>query len=534
MKKNVHYDVLIIGSGAAGLGLALSLAHSARIALVSKSSLTAGSSQKAQGGIAAVMNQNDSPESHIQDTLIAGAGLCKENVVEFVVKNAKEAIEWLVEQGVQFTVDNKTAEFHLTQEGGHSQRRVLHVADKTGAAVVETLSEQVKNHPNIDCFINHTAVDLITQDQKCLGAFILENETGNLFVFNAKITVLATGGVSGIYLHTSNTEETSGDGMAMAWRAGCQIANLEFNQFHPTCLYHPQSQPFLITEAVRGEGGKLVLPNGEAFMQQYDARAELAPRDIVARAIDSELKKHQIPCVYLDIRHKSSAFIKQYFPTIYSYCLGIGIDITQELIPVVPAAHYTCGGVVTDLNGQTNIAHLYAIGEVACTGMHGANRMASNSLLECLVFAMSAAKSIAKILPNIQTAKLLPQAKFQGIDPNKINIEKSIQSLREMIWTEVGIVRLNERLKKAAEQIHSLKTAIESSYSSQFPLTKSVIELRNHVLLCELIVCSAKMRKESRGLHYNLDYPNLAEKAIDTVICQNSESINEHVNVEAR
>lgn len=518
MQNPPVYDVLIIGSGAAGLGLALSLTQHGRIALISKNDLQAGSSQKAQGGIAAVMSEQDSHESHIEDTLVAGAGLCNKNTVEFIVKNAKPAIEWLMARGVKFTTENEKDSLHLTQEGGHSHRRILHVADKTGAAVIETLSEQVLHHPQIDCLIEHTAIDLIVADQQCYGAVILDNQKGNYISLFAKVTVIATGGASGAYQHTSNPEDTLGDGITMAKRAGCRIANLEFNQFHPTCLYHPNSKPFLITEAVRGEGGKLVLANGESFMHRYDARGELAPRDIVARAIDAELKKHRIPCVYLDIRHKTSDFIIQHFPTIYEYCLTLGIDITRDLIPVVPAAHYTCGGVITDLNGQTDISHLYAMGEVACTGMHGANRMASNSLLECLVIAMNSSKIISEEIQRTSFSFKSEIPHPQGINPQKINIRQVTQELKQIMSDEVGIVRTNHRLHEAQKKVFALAKQLENSYSSEIILSKEAIELKNLALLCHLIISCALARKESRGLHYNLDYPETFSEAKDNII----------------
>ena len=400
------YDVLVIGSGIAGLRLALSLSDGVRVAVVSKDDLVDGSSSHAQGGIAAVMDTDeDSIDLHIQDTLSTGVGLCDNKVVKATVTKAKSAIEWLIQQGVQFSIDGD--HYHLTQEGGHSRRRILHVADKTGAAIIKTLAEQVKNHHNIDCFTKHTVIDLRLKHNRCIGALVYSNQQQRILVFSATYTVLATGGSSFIYLHTSNPSCTSGDGIAMAWRAGCRVVNLEFNQFHPTCLYHPSANYHLITEVVRGEGGYLLLPDGERFMPRYDKRAEMAPRDIVARAIHTELKNHQLDYVYLDISHRPADFIKKTFPTIYLTCLKFNLDMTKEPLPVVPAAHYTCGGVMTDLNGQTDIPGLYAIGEVAYTGLHGANRMASNSLLECLVLL----QIVHMLLKNVVVKKIIQQKK---------------------------------------------------------------------------------------------------------------------------
>lgn len=514
-KTEQKFDVIIIGSGAAGLGLALSLANNTKIALISKSNLLAGSSQRAQGGIAAVMSEKDSNESHIQDTLRAGAGLCHPKVVSFVVTQAKAAIEWLISQGVQFTHEGR--HYHLNQEGGHSERRILHADDKTGSVVVKTLAEQVLAHSNITCFTEHTAVDLLVKDQQCFGVITLDNHKQNLHSMMAKITVLATGGASTAYLHTSNPDMNTGDGLAMAWRAGCRIANLEFNQFHPTCFYRPNTKPFLISEAVRGEGGRLILPNGKRFMSHYHPLAELAPRDIVARAIDQELKKHEITHVYLDIRHKPAHFIKKFFPTIYEFCANNQIDMCQDPIPVVPAAHYTCGGVVTNLQGQTDISDLYAIGEVACTGMHGANRMASNSLLECLVFAMSASKAIQNQLQIKKSVKQLNHWQADFIDARKLPITQLIQDLRSIMWQHVGIVRNNERLQLAKQQIENLKSTISQNLTQQ-QCHKNAIELRNLITVCELIVRSAIARKESRGLHFNTDHPNLLDSPIDTIL----------------
>lgn len=515
---HTDYDVLVIGSGAAGLGLALSLADNYRIAVLCKEDLLNSSSQYAQGGIAAVMSQDDSYASHIADTLSCGAGLCDEIVVEFTVTQAKAAILWLIEQGVEFTTTSP-ANFHLTQEGGHSHRRILHAADKTGSAVVKTLAQQIVAHPNIHCFTEHTSIDLLIEENHCRGALVLNNLTQKVAMVQAKFTVLATGGASRVYLHTSNPGYTTGDGMAIAFRAGARLANLEFNQFHPTCYLDANNNTFLITEVMRGEGAKLLLQNNERFMDQYDPRAELAPRDIVARAIDNELKTRKLPNVFLDISHKDADKIKKSFPTIYTFCLQHGLDITQSPIPVVPAAHYTCGGIVTNLAGQTDIQGLYAIGEVACTGLHGANRMASNSLLECLVFAKSAAQSIQNQLqkpyPEIKIASTLEPSTKQPASPEKIN-ELTV-AVRTLVWEYVGIVRSNERLAKAEIAIQPIEEAVAKLWKDS-SITKELIELRNLTLIAKLIILSSQFRKESRGTHYTLDYPNLAAKAQNSVI----------------
>lgn len=515
---NHYFDVIIIGSGAAGLGVALSLPRTIKIAIITKSDLMAGASLRAQGGIAAVMNQSDSLEAHIQDTLRTGDGLCHPDVVAFTVKNAKNAIHWLIEQGVQFTTKNN--EFHLNQEGGHTHRRILHAADKTGSVVVNSLVQQILQRNNIDCFTEHTAIDLfLNDDEMCDGVLTLVNKTAQYRYFQAKIIVLATGGASTAYLHTSNPDHTYGDGIAMAWRIGCKIANLEFNQFHPTCFYQKNSRPFLITEAVRGEGGLLKLPDGSRFMPNYDARAELAPRDIVARAIDNEMKKNKLNCIYLDITHQHSNTIKKLFPTIYQYCLQYQINICEDFIPVVPAAHYTCGGVITNLGGQTNIKNLFAIGEVACTGLHGANRMASNSLLECVVFAMNASKTIQiELLNSSIKQENIPEFKLPlGINLPSSEIIQIIKKIREIMWKKVGIVRSNERLQFAKQKIAAIKQNI-SDVLSPAPLTKEMIELNNLLTVSNLIIECALQRKESRGLHYNHDFPHRLSIAKDTIL----------------
>ncbi|WP_032075220.1 L-aspartate oxidase [Coxiella burnetii] len=517
------YDVLVIGSGAAGLGLALSLASEMRVAVLSKDDLTAGSSPHAQGGIAAVMNAADeSVELHVQDTLNAGGGLCDPEAVRATVTQAKSAVEWLVQQGVQFTTDSKN-NYHLTQEGGHSRRRILHAADKTGAVIVKTLAEQVLSHPNIDCFTDHIAIDLLIENNVCKGAEVYDGEQQRSLRFHATHTVLATGGASFAYLHTSNPNRTSGDGIAMAWRAGCRVANLEFNQFHPTCLYHPLANHYLITEVVRGEGGYLLLPDGKRFMPNYDDRAEMAPRDIVARAIDMELKKNNWDHVYLDISHRPADFIKKAFPTIYATCLNFGFDMTEGPLPVVPAAHYTCGGVMTDLQGQTDMARLYAIGEVAYTGLHGANRMASNSLLECLVFAASCARAIKRSAAPIPRLAEEAAHPFFSLDSagkpreDSRTVDDFIHQVRKIMWDHVGIVRSDIRLIKAKNDLQKLLQQINVVFPLQI-LSKSLIELRNVMTVAQLVVESALMRKESRGLHYNVDYPHPLTQARNTIL----------------
>lgn len=522
------YDVLVIGSGAAGLSLTLSLADEARVAVISKDDLIDGSSPHAQGGIAAVMNTDeDSIDLHIQDTLNAGSGLCDVEVVKATVTQAKLAIEWLIRQGVRFSTDGD--HYHLTQEGGHSRRRILHVADKTGAAIIATLVEQVKTHRNIDCFTKHTAVDLRLKHNRCVGVLVYSNQQQRMLVFNATCTVLATGGSSFVYLHTSNPSCTSGDGIAMAWRAGCRVVNLEFNQFHPTCLYHPSANYHLITEVVRGEGGYLLLPNGERFMLRYDKRAEMAPRDIVARAMHTELRKHQLDCVYLDISHRPADFIKKTFPTIYSTCLKFNLDMAKEPLPVVPAAHYTCGGVMTDLNGQTDILGLYAIGEVAYTGLHGANRMASNSLLECLVFAANCAHAIKKH----RRERNNPSKRIYYVDSwiptfsgmeEEISTETLTQRVRKIMWDNVGIIRNNTSLNNAKKELQPMFQQIETIFCNQQPLSRSLIELRNIITVAMLIIESALYRKESRGLHYNTDYPQSSSSQVTNTILTPSSS----------
>ncbi|KKN45847.1 hypothetical protein LCGC14_0679030 [marine sediment metagenome] len=516
MTTTHHYDILIIGSGTAGLTLALHMANDARVAVISKGQLEEGASLYAQGGISVVLDKTDSIQSHIDDTLKAGAGLCNEKTVRFTVEHARENIEWLIDQGVSFTRDGITSEtYHLTQEGGHSHRRIIHSADATGREVETTLLDKAKHHPNIELLPFHIGIDLITsrkhlgQDEnRALGCYVLDIKNNETKTLIAPITVLATGGAGKVYLYTSNPDVSTGDGIAMGWRAGCRIANMEFIQFHPTCLFHPQAKSFLISEALRGEGARLILANGERFMDRFHPQGELAPRDVVARAIDHEMKRLGHDCVYLDISHKPATFIKEHFPTIYKRCLSFGIDITKQAIPVVPAAHYTCGGIKTDLKGRTDIPGLYAIGETAHTGLHGANRMASNSILECLVFAKSAADDIKEQLP-LTISAIVPHWDDSQVRPAKeaVAISHNWDELRRCMWNYVGIVRKTDRLYRAKQRLSLLQAEIREYYA-QHHISPDLLELRNLADVAELIIRSALKRKESRGLHYILDYPN--------------------------
>ena len=512
----LHFDVLIIGSGLAGQSAALRLAKTHRVALISKRALEDSASGWAQGGIAAVLDSQDSIEAHIRDTIVAGAYLNDPQATRFVIENGRHAIDWLIEQGVPFTRDQ--AGYHLTREGGHSARRVIHVADATGLAVQEVLTRKVRQHPNITVLERHIAIDLITgeklglADNRCYGAYALDRDSGEVITIGAPHTLIATGGAGKVYLYTTNPDTSTGDGIAMAWRAGCAVANMEFIQFHPTCLYHPDAKSFLISEAVRGEGGLLKLPDGTRFMPEHDARAELAPRDVVARAIDFEMKKRGLDCVYLDISHKPAAFLAEHFPNIMARCLELGIDITREPIPVVPAAHYTCGGIVTDLHARTSIAGLYAAGEATCSGLHGANRLASNSLLECLVFSEAAANDI--LAQSAVKQPNLPEWDASRVsDPDEeIVISHNWDELRRFMWGYVGIVRTTKRLQRAQHRIRLLTREIEEFYSN-FRVSHDLIELRNLVTTADLIVRCALKRRESRGLHFSRDYPEMLPKA---------------------
>ena len=465
-----------------------------------------------------VLDEEDSVAAHVADTLDAGVGLCDEATVQLVVEHGPENIAWLLNEGVDFTRDDKATSsggYHLTREGGHSHRRVIHAADATGREVETTLEQQVLARPNLKAFEHHIAIDLITSSKvgrgypkRCLGAYILNQASGKIETFRARFVVIATGGASKVYLYTSNPDVSTGDGIAIAWRAGCRVANMEFIQFHPTCLYHPHSKTFLITEAVRGEGGRLLLPDGSRFMQNFDPRGELAPRDIVARAIDHEMKRIGADCLFLDISHKPADFIKDHFPTIYQRCLDFGIDITRQPIPVVPAAHYTCGGVVTDHRAQTDVAGLYAIGEAAYTGLHGANRMASNSLLECLVFARLAANDIHEALTQTpEPPQLTPWDESRVTDSDEeVVVSHNWDELRHFMWDYVGIVRSNKRLQRAKRRVDLLRQEILEYYNN-FRVSNDLLELRNLVDVADLIIRSAQSRRESRGLHYTIDFP---------------------------
>lgn len=527
MKK---FDVAIVGSGLAGLSVALHLAQTRKVAVISKRTLLDGASNWAQGGIAAVLDSGDSHEQHISDTLIAGGGLCDEGATRYIIEHGREAIDWLIEQGVPFTRDEEAElGFHLTREGGHSQRRIIHAADATGHAVQVTLEEKVRSHPNISLFEHHYAIDVITSTKlggatpHCLGLYVQDIKTGKVHTFAAQHTVMATGGAGKVYLYTTNPDTATGDGIAMAWRAGCRVANMEFMQFHPTCLYHPYAKSFLITEAVRGEGGVLKLPAeagasaGSRFMLKHDERAELAPRDVVARAIDFEMKKRGLDYVELDISHQPPEFLKEHFPTIYARCLELGIDITKQAIPVVPAVHFTCGGIVTDTTGRTDLPGLYAVGETAYTGLHGANRLASNSLLECLVVGKSAAQYIAEQAQT--TSPELPdwdESRVSDAD-EEVVIAHNWDELRRFMWNYVGIVRTSKRLERAKHRIRLLKEEIDEYYA-HFRISNNLLELRNLVEVASLIVNSALNRRESRGLHFSRDYPDTLPKALPTVL----------------
>jgi len=539
------YDVIIVGSGAAGLTAALQLAPKYRVAVLSKGGLSDGGTNWAQGGIAAVLASNDTIDSHIEDTLIAGAGLCDESAVRFVVENGRGAIEDLISLGVAFSKHDKEPEdgydFHLTREGGHSHRRVIHAADQTGRAVQSTLNDCVRAAENIDLFTDTIAIDVITNrhlsaDQKpdrnqAYGVYALNNKTGRVEALYGRATVLATGGASRVYLYSSNPDGSTGDGIALAWRSGCRVANMEFNQFHPTVLYHPDAKTFLVTEAMRGEGAVLRLASGERFMERYDERGELAPRDIVARAIDAEMKRLGEDCVWLDITHRDPDFILSHFPNIYRTCMQVGIDITCDLIPVVPAAHYTCGGIMTDQAGRTDVDCLYAIGESAHTGLHGANRMASNSLLECLVYGRSAAEDIISRFDTLSEPVLAREwDESQVTDSDEeVVVSHNWKELRRFMWDYVGIVRTDKRLERAKRRVDLLMGEILEYYGN-FRVTDDLLELRNLATVADLIIRSAMQRKESRGLHYTSDYPDLDKDSRETILTPFHDSLRRNMD----
>ncbi len=526
---SLFHDVLILGGGAGGLAIALELPESARVGVLSKGQLDQGATNWAQGGIAAVLDPADSFESHIEDTVIAGAGLNSREVVRFVVERAPGIIAWLEGLGIELTREAdgpRKGLPHLNQEGGHSHRRVVHAADATGRAVQACLERAVRARRQTDLFPDHVAVDLVvradpaTGRQRCIGVYALDCRTGRVRLFRARAVVLATGGASRVYMHTSNPPGATGDGIAMAWRAGCRVADMEFTQFHPTCLVTPAGQTFLISEVVRGEGAKLVLPDGTRFMDRFHPRAELAPRDVVARAIDHEMKRLGIPHVLLDVTHKGADFIRAHFPTLHAQCLELGFDMTREPLPVVPAAHYTCGGVMTDVHGRTDLDGLYAVGECTFTGLHGANRLASNSLLECLVFGREAGREIGHRLPEFPELRdIAPWDESWVRDSDEeVVLAHNWDELRRFMWDYVGIVRTTKRLERALHRADLLGSEIHEYYAN-FRVSRQMLELRNMAAVAGLIVRSALARHESRGLHYTLDHPAPRDvEAHDTVL----------------
>ena len=514
-----HADNLVIGSGIAGLSLALKLAKEQQVTVIAKGSLTESNTWYAQGGIATVLDESDSFARHISDTLVAGAGLCHQDIVEMVVTAGPRLIQELVDFGVPFSEEEVGGSLHLTREGGHSHRRVIHAFDQTGQAVLRTLVDKVRSEPNITVLEDQMAVDLLTTDKyapdfgrnTCIGAYVLDRKTQQIAAVRSRNTFLCTGGHGKVYLYTSNPDVATGDGLAMGWRAGCKVANLEFMQFHPTCLYNPTAKTFLISEAVRGEGGKLKNRQGVEFMRAYHPLAELAPRDIVARAIDTELKTSGETNVFLDVRHLGEPFLRQHFPHIFATCLKYGIDMSTDMIPVVPAAHYSCGGIVVDSYGRTGIAGLYAFGETACTGLHGANRLASNSLLEALVFADRVATDV---LANPATAELevqVPAWQSHGSAPadEMVVLAHLWDEIRRLMWNYVGIVRSDKRLKRALSRITALREELDTYYWD-YQVTGALLEVRNLATVAALTIRCAMARKESRGIHYTLDYPELA------------------------
>jgi L-aspartate oxidase len=520
-------DFLVVGSGIAGLMSALHLAEQGNVLLVTKKRLTDCNTNQAQGGIACVMDANDSFEEHVRDTLIAGGGLCKESVVRQIVSAGPERIRELIDLGVQFNRRKGSRdEYDLGREGGHTKRRVLHAGDITGQQLESVLIQRVQEHPRITALEHVMVIDLITTrwlrtggDNRCVGAYVLDQKSGEIYAVRAPNTILATGGCGKVYLYTCNPDIATGDGIALAWRAGAQIANMEFIQFHPTCLWHPQAKRFLISEAVRGEGAELVDADGRPFMKKYDARGALAPRDVVARAIDSEMKRTGAQYCCLDIRHKSREFLKERFPKIYETCMSFGIDIAKDLIPIVPSAHYCCGGVRASVNGVTSLAGLSAVGEVACTGLHGANRLASNSLLEAVVGAYEMAGRLANEQKKLQDHLHIPDWEYGTAvaSDEAVMVAHNWMEVRTCMWDYVGIVRTNKRLMRARRRIQNLRREIREYYFD-YLVTPDMLELRNLALVGELIVRSAMRRRESRGLHYTLDYPDQLATARDTVL----------------
>ena len=511
-------DVLIIGSGVAGLSAALSLAQDMQVRLLCKKLPEDSASYRAQGGIAAALGEEDSIEEHVADTLRAGAGLCNKKAVRFLVSRGEDSIHWLQSLGVNFSRTDG-GQVHLGREGGHSLRRILHAEDATGRALVETLVDQARKHPNLHFHSDCIAVDLVTSNRRCQGAYALSLQQRQVEQFIAPFTLLATGGASRVYLYSTAPPGSSGDGIAMAWRAGCRVHNMEFNQFHPTCLYHPGSQGFLISEAVRGEGGHLLLPDGTRFMQRFDSRAELAPRDIVARGIDHEMKRLGIECVYLDISHRGPRFVEQHFPNISARCRELGLDMGRQPLPVVPAAHYSCGGVRSDHRGRSDVQNLYVAGEVASTGVHGANRLASNSLLECLVYGRAAAQDILQrrhLVPPPPPAPDWDESRVRTSDEDVV-VEHNWEELRRSMWDYVGIVRSTRRLQRARQRIRLLQKESDEYYG-RYRISGDLVELRNLCMSAELIIRSALRRRESRGLHYSADFPDTLPRAANTIL----------------
>ncbi len=522
--------VVVIGAGLAGLTVALQMAERQPVIVLAKRELTESATAWAQGGIVGVLGSDDSVESHVRDTQDAGAGIVDEHTARYIAEHSAQAVQWLVDSGVPFSPDPEgPLGLHLTREGGHAVRRIAHAADATGKAIHDALLARARTHPNISLRERWMAVDLITSrlvktaGPQCLGVYALDMDGGHVETLAASAVVLATGGVGKVYRYTSNPDTATGDGIAMAWRAGCRVGNMEFIQFHPTCLYHPQERSFLITEAMRGEGAYLTLPDGTRFMHRHDERGELAPRDIVARAIDFEMKKHGVDHVWLDARHLGEDFLKEHFPTIHARCLELGIDIARQPIPVVPAAHYTCGGVVTDLDGRTDLPRLFAVGETTYTGLHGANRLASNSLLECVVLGHSCARAIQQ-LPAVADPALpgWDESKVEDAD-EQVVIAHNWDELRLLMWNYVGIVRTTRRLERALHRIKLLRDEIDDYYAN-FRVNRDLLELRNLVECADLIVQSALHRHESRGLHYSRDFPHSLPVSFPTVLTRPAQS----------